>query len=90
MDLAEHSIETLLQELATRGACGVMYLASRENGAVEFWWGDRLRCLGLATRLVASVNRELDSFDALSVDEDDEDTELLVPLIDACHGGQYL
>ena len=87
MDLTACSTETLLQELANRAAVGVVYLASKDNGATEFWWGDRLRCLGLASRLVASLNRELDSFDSIDFDEE---AELLVPTIDACHGGVYL
>ena len=88
MDLATYPTDALLQELNTRGVAGVASLQVPGKGWVGVWWGDRVKCLGLAGRMTCLINTEIDEEENPLVDEgEDEPSELEVEYPQM---GQYL
>ncbi len=69
----------LLQELNRRGTTGVASLQAPGHGWVGVWWGDRVKCLGLAVRLSNLINADIDEHGdpLMDVDEDEEGEDAL-------------
>ncbi len=80
--------EELLQELQSRHAEGLVALTLPDSlERLYLWWGDRTFCLGLAARLVHSINRELESCEE-EITEHGPLRETIV--CSESHNGQYL
>ena len=88
MDLQAYPTDSLLAELSNRMPQGIIAL-SKGPQRVEFWWGNRVKCLGLSARLTSTINLEMDGTEDEEEDnEEDEapsDIQLEFPQM-----GQYL
>jgi hypothetical protein len=67
----------------------VAAIVSPEGQRVDVWWGDRVTCLGLATRLAWSVQQDLDQMEALD-EVEDEPADESEPLPQINQYGNYL
>lgn len=88
MDLAGVPLDALLIELKDRSHAGVMCLTLKGGNRTAIWWGDRTRCLGLASRATHGIHleeSEIDEMDEDDSDEADDSLEAEFPQL-----GQYL
>ncbi len=64
MDLGGVSTHELLQELKSRSDAGVVVLDSEDHGWLNAAWGNHFHCIGITSRALHSMQRELDDLEA--------------------------
>jgi hypothetical protein len=92
-DLSSATTNELVTELGARGSSGVISLTPKGAARQDVWWGDRVKCLGLISRLTHGINLEMnehelcedDEEDGEDIDESTNDISLEFPQL-----GQYL
>ena len=73
-DLSGIPTEALVNELGARGSNGVISLPPKGAARQDVWWGDRVKCLGLISRLTHGINCEMNEHEC-EEDEEDEETD---------------
>ncbi len=94
-DLTSASTQDLVTELGSRGSSGLISLTPKGAARLDVWWGSRVKCLGLISRLTHGINCEMNEHELCEDDEDEEDTSELDEAPDALgqdfpQMGQYL
>jgi hypothetical protein len=74
-DLSSFSTNDLVTELGSRGSSGVISLTPKGAARQDVWWGDRVKCLGLISRLTHGINCEMNEHELCEEDEEAEETD---------------